>query len=173
MEKITASIDSHWQEFLVLLQKVMQVPSVKGKPAHHAPYGTRPRVLDLVLSEAAAKGFKTNVIDDAIGYVQWGENSEEYVAESLVTLMLCLQEQVAGSFPPFDLTEKAGRFYGRGILDNKGPIISCLYALFLLKKSGFVPKKTIRLIFGTDEESGMSDIPHYLIGKTADFWIYP
>lgn len=26
MEEIAASIDSHWQEFLVLLQKVMQVP---------------------------------------------------------------------------------------------------------------------------------------------------
>ena len=161
MEKITASIDSHWQEFLVLLQKVMQVPSVKGKPAHHAPYGTEPRrVLDLVLSEAAAKGFKTNVIDDAIGYVQWGENSEEYVG--VIGHLDVVPAGTGWDFPPFDLTEKAGRFYGRGILDNKGPIISCLYALFLLKKSGFVPKKTIRLIFGTDEESGMSDIPHYL-----------
>ncbi len=94
MEEITASIDSHWQEFLVLLQKVMQVPSVKGKPAHHAPYGTEPRrVLDLVLAEAAAKGFKQRRIVPTIGYVQWGENSEEYIG-IMVTLMLCLQEQV-------------------------------------------------------------------------------
>ncbi len=53
-------------------------------------------------------------------------------------------------FPPFDLTEKAGRFYGRGILDNKGPIIASLCAVFIEKK-WFRPKKTIRLIFGTDE----------------------
>ena len=26
-----------------------------------------------------------------------------------------------------------GRLYGRGVLDNKGPIISCLYALKIVK----------------------------------------
>lgn len=161
MEEITTSIESHWKEFLVLLQKVIQVPSVKGKPEQHAPYGTEPRkVLELVLTEAAAHGFKTNVIDDAIGYVQWGENNEEYIG--VIGHLDVVPAGTGWDFPPFDLTEKEGRFYGRGILDNKGPIISCLYALFLLKKSGFVPKKTIRIIFGTDEESGMSDISHYL-----------
>ena len=66
------------------------------------------------------------------------------------------------SYPPFALTEKDGNFYGRGILDNKGPIISCLFAMKLLKDLGHQPQLPLRIIFGTDEESGMSDIPHYL-----------
>lgn len=103
---------------------------------------------------------RTLTIDDAIGYVQWGEDDEDYIG-----IIGHLDVVPAGSgwdFPPFDLSEKDGRFYGRGILDNKGPIISCFYALILLKKMGAVPKKTIRIIFGTDEESGMSDVAHYL-----------
>lgn len=154
-------IDEHWEEFLEFLQTVMKVPSVKREPEDHAPFGKAPReVLDLVLKKGKEVGFKTKVIDDAIGYVQWGEDDEDYIG-----IIGHLDVVPAGSgwdFPPFDLSEKDGRFYGRGILDNKGPIISCFYALILLKKMGAVPKKTIRIIFGTDEESGMSDVAHYL-----------
>ena len=94
-----------------------------------------------------------------MGYVQWGED-EDYIG-----VLGHLDVVPAGNgwdFPPFDLSEKDGRFYGRGILDNKGPIMSCFYALKLLKDAGYKPQKTIRIMFGTDEESGMSDIPQYL-----------
>ena len=37
----------------------------------------------------------------------------------------------------------------------------------LLKELGYQPKKTIRLMFGTDEESGSGDIPLYLEKKNA------
>lgn len=40
--------------------------------------------------------------------------------------------------------------------------MSCLYGLKLLKEAGFVPKIPIRILFGTDEESGSADIPLYL-----------
>ena len=62
---------------------------------------------------------------------------------------------------------KNQRLYGRGILDNKGPILACLYGMKLLKELGYQPKKTIRLMFGTDEESGSGDIPLYLEKENA------
>lgn len=161
MENLKIILADHWEEFLEFLREVMKVPSVKGQPQPLAPYGEGPRnALVLVIRKGEEVGFKTKVIDDAIGYVQWGEEDEDYIG-----IIGHLDVVPAGSgweFPPFDLTEKKDRFYGRGILDNKGPIISCFYALILLKKMGFVPRKTIRIIFGTDEESGMSDITHYL-----------
>ncbi|OQO70217.1 peptidase M20 [Enterococcus villorum] len=161
MENLKIMLADHWEEFLEFLREVMKVPSVKGQPQPLAPYGEGPRnALALVIRKGEEAGFKTKVIDDAIGYVQWGEEDEDYIG-----IIGHLDVVPAGSgweFPPFDLTEKKARFYGRGILDNKGPIISCFYALILLKKMGFVPRKTIRIIFGTDEESGMSDIAHYL-----------
>ena len=39
----------------------------------------------------------------------------------------------------------------------------------LLKELGYQPKKTIRLMFGTDEESGSGDIPLYLEEKRTRF----
>lgn len=161
MDQISAAIEKNWPDFLKLLKQVMQVPSVKSESAPHAPYGVETRrVLSLVMDKSASFGFDTNVIDDAIGYAQWGAEGADYIG-----ILGHLDVVPAGSgwdYPPFDLSEKDGRLYGRGILDNKGPIISCLYGMKLLKELGHQPKKNLRIIFGTDEESGMSDIAHYL-----------
>lgn len=164
MDPLTASIEANWSEFLTLLSEVMQIASVKGEPAPHAPYGKGPReVLAYVMEKSAAYGFQTTVIDDAIGYAHWGPTDTDYIG-----VLGHLDVVPAGSgwsYPPFALTEKDGNFYGRGILDNKGPIISCLFAMKLLKDLGHQPQLPLRIIFGTDEESGMSDIPHYLAAE--------
>ncbi|WP_213360090.1 Sapep family Mn(2+)-dependent dipeptidase [Enterococcus gallinarum] len=164
MDQISTAIEENWLDFLNLLKQVMQVPSVKSEPMPQAPYGTETRrVLSLVMEKSAAFGFGTKVIDDAIGYAQWGPEGSDYIG-----ILGHLDVVPAGSdwdFPPFDLSEKDGRLYGRGILDNKGPIISCLYGMKLLKELGHQPKKNLRIIFGTDEESGMSDVPHYLAAE--------
>ena len=164
MDPLTASIEANWSEFLTLLSEVMQIASVKGEPAPHAPYGKGPReVLAYVIEKSAAYGFQTTVIDDAIGYAHWGPTDTDYIG-----VLGHLDVVPAGSgwsYPPFALTEKDGNFYGRGILDNKGPIISCLFAMKLLKDLGHQPQLPLRIIFGTDEESGMSDIPHYLAAE--------
>ncbi|MBO1095001.1 M20 family peptidase [Enterococcus casseliflavus] len=164
MDPLTASIEANWSEFLTLLSEVMQIASVKGEPAPHAPYGKGPReVLAYVMEKSAAYGFQTTVIDDVIGYAHWGPTDTDYIG-----VLGHLDVVPAGSgwsYPPFALTEKDGNFYGRGILDNKGPIISCLFAMKLLKDLGHQPQLPLRIIFGTDEESGMSDIPHYLAAE--------
>jgi acetylornithine deacetylase/succinyl-diaminopimelate desuccinylase-like protein len=43
---------------------------------------------------------------------------------------------------PLKLSKKDQRFYGRGILDNKGPILACLFGLKLLKEMDLPVKKT-------------------------------
>lgn len=52
--------------------------------------------------------------------------------------------------------------YSRGILDNKGPILSCLFALYALKELKLELAHEIRIIFGCDEESGFEDLKYYL-----------
>lgn len=161
MDPLTTSIEANWSEFLTLLSEVMQIASVKGEPAPHAPYGKGPReVLAYVMEKSAAYGFQTTVIDDAIGYAHWGPTDTDYIG--VLGHLDVVSAGSGWSYPPFALTEKDGNFYGRGILDNKGPIISCLFAMKLLKDLGHQPQLPLRIIFGTDEESGMSDIPHYL-----------
>jgi carboxypeptidase PM20D1 len=54
---------------------------------------------------------------------------------------------------PFQGCIAKGVIWGRGTLDDKGPVVSILAAAELLLKKGFVPERTIYFAFGCDEES--------------------
>lgn len=159
-KKIQQAIKRNEGEFLNDLNQLLAVPSVKGTPESNAPFGIEPRkALDIGLNLAKKYGFETAIVDDAVGYAQAG-NAQEYIG-----IVGHLDVVAAGSdwdFPPFKLSEKDGRLYGRGVLDNKGPIFACLYGLKLLKELEIPLDKTVRIIFGTDEESGSADLPYYL-----------
>ncbi len=62
---------------------------------------------------------------------------------------------------PFGGTVSEGRIWGRGAIDDKGPALCALYAMKALKDRGFVPKKTIKLIVGCNEEDGWECIEYY------------
>jgi carboxypeptidase PM20D1 len=54
---------------------------------------------------------------------------------------------------PFGGEVKNNAIWGRGSIDDKGNVISILEATEALLKTGFVPKQTILLCFGSNEES--------------------
>ena len=87
----------------------MQVPSVKSEPMPQAPYGTGNSASFVFGNgKSAAFGFETKVIDDAIGYAQWGPEGLDYIG-----ILGHLDVVPAGSdwdFPPFDLSEKTAAF---------------------------------------------------------------
>lgn len=56
---------------------------------------------------------------------------------------------------PFELTEKDGYFFGRGVDDNKYGVLSLTQTFIRLKKEGFTPTRDLVLAFSGDEESGM------------------
>ncbi|MGO3604516.1 MAG: M20 family metallopeptidase [Enterococcus malodoratus] len=158
-------IEENKEQFYQDLDQVMQVESVKGTPAEQAPFGKGPKkALETALALARKYGFETAIVNDAVGYAQWGE-AEEYIG--VVGHLDVVPAGDGWSFPPFKLSKQDQRFYGRGILDNKGPILACLFGLKLLKELNLPIKKTIRIVFGTDEESGSSDIPLYLSEEKA------
>ena len=62
---------------------------------------------------------------------------------------------------PFTLTRKDGRLIGRGVLDDKGPAISSLYALRAIKEAGIPLKRRVRIFLGCDEERGWACVNRY------------
>jgi carboxypeptidase PM20D1 len=56
--------------------------------------------------------------------------------------------------PPFSGHISGGHIWGRGALDDKGPLIATIEALEHLMRSGFRPTRTILMTFGHDEEIG-------------------
>jgi len=55
-----------------------------------------------------------------------------------------------------------GEMWGRGTVDDKGPIVTVMYGMRAILDSGLPLKKKLILLVGTDEESANEDVKTYL-----------
>ncbi|MFB4197697.1 dipeptidase [Streptomyces carpaticus] len=69
-------------------------------------------------------------------------------------------DESAWTSPPFTLTERAGRWYGRGAADCKGGVLMHLLALRALRANGGVPV-TVKVIVEGSEEQGTGGLERY------------
>lgn len=69
-------------------------------------------------------------------------------------------EEKAWSVPPFAGVVRDGEVFGRGAADDKGPLVQALLAMDAIR--GLPRTHTVRLLVGSDEESGSSDMKEYL-----------
>lgn len=157
---IQERLEANKADQIKALQELIKFQSVKGEPEEGAPFGRSIEdALEYMLSLGEQMGFKTKNVDHYAGYIEFGEGKE------MVGILCHLDVVPEGenwTFGPYSGEVAEGKLYGRGTLDNKGPAIASLYAMKALKESGFVPKKRIRLILGTNEESGSQCIDYYL-----------
>ncbi len=142
------------------LAEFIEIESVLGEPEENAPFGREnARALALFLEKAAAYGLKTG--SDG-GYAGWAEYGE---GETLIGVLAHLDVVPAGggwSYDPFRLTVKDGNMYGRGVSDDKGPLVACLHALARLRRENADLGCRVRLIAGCNEETGSECIKHYV-----------
>lgn len=69
------------------------------------------------------------------------------------------------STDPWKLTERDGHLYGRGVLDDKGPIAAISAAVILARRSGRVPERDMVFAFTAGEETGVDNGVEWLLGK--------
>ncbi|WP_129310978.1 dipeptidase [Streptomyces sp. L2] len=69
-------------------------------------------------------------------------------------------DEAGWATPPFELTERDGRWYGRGTADCKGGLIMHLLALRALKADGGVPVH-VKVIVEGSEEQGTGGLERY------------
>lgn len=69
--------------------------------------------------------------------------------------------------PPFACTVKSGYIYGRGVVDDKGPLVQALLAMATLQSDPRPRTHTVRLLVGSDEESENQDFTVYLKSHAA------
>ncbi|HXN83483.1 MAG TPA: M20/M25/M40 family metallo-hydrolase [Myxococcales bacterium] len=76
-------------------------------------------------------------------------------------------EEKGWSAPPFAGVVRDGWVIGRGAADDKGPLVQALLAMRSLAQA--VPRRThtVRLLVGSDEESGSTDFATYLAAHKA------
>lgn len=161
MENILSiNIDENKEKMINHIIDLVKIPSVESEAINRAPFGEEVNNALLKALEISEElGFKTKNIDGYMGYAEFGEG-EDYVGVFGHLDVVPVGEGWIN--PPFSGHIEDGKIFGRGILDNKGPIMAALYGLYAIKESGLKLTKPVRIVFGTDEESGFTDLDYYL-----------
>ena len=141
------------------LQRLIRIPSIADKAEEGRPYGRNVgEALDACLSIASELGLSARQVDGQMGVIDINEEPP-YLG------YLCHLDVVpAGSgwsVPPFEGVVKGSRIYGRGSTDNKGAAVSALFAMAAVRQAGIDLPKGVRLLTGTNEERGSSDLEYY------------
>lgn len=152
--------DEYKEELIKSIGRLVRINSVEGEKLDNAPFGSGPKeALEEALRISRELGFKTKNIENAIGYAEYGE-SDEYIG--VIGHVDIVPGGDGWNYNPFDVSIDNEKIYGRGVLDNKGPIMAVLYGMKIIKDLNLPISKKIRVIFGTNEETGFCDIPYYL-----------
>ena len=160
MNKLVDSIIERKQQQLIdSLQACIRIPSVEGKPAEGAPFGPEVRkALDHALATAKGLGFETTNMEGYAGCVDYGEGEEML---GILCHLDVVPEGEGWNYPPYAAEIHDGVMYGRGTLDDKGPAYAAIYALSAIKEAGIPLRRRVRIILGTNEETGWGCMDYY------------
>ncbi|MBR4550026.1 MAG: Sapep family Mn(2+)-dependent dipeptidase [Oscillospiraceae bacterium] len=152
------------------IARLVAINSVEGEPEPDAPFGRGPReVLDLGLQIARELGLEAVDCAGRIGYAALGEG-EDYLATITHLDVVPVADGWTGD--PFVMRERDGWLLGRGVLDDKGPSVLCLYALKYLKEKNVPLRYPVRALLGANEETGMADVEYYLANYRAPLFCF-
>lgn len=116
-------------------------------------------------------GFEVANADNYGGHIEFG-SGEEVVG--ILAHLDVVPEGDGWNFEPYSGAIVDNYMYGRGTTDDKGPLVSILFAMKALKDAGYTPSRRIRLILGLDEETNCDGMTYYFdkLGK-PDFGFTP
>ncbi len=155
-------VDERFDDYLKDLNDLVSIESVRDveHAQDNAPFGPNiAKALDTLLEKGKRDGFEVKNYDGNAGVITLGDGEET------VGVLGHLDVVPLGdgwTKDPLKVTEENGYLYGRGVLDDKGPLLAGYYAMKIIKDLNIPLKKKIMLIAGTDEESGMGGIKAYL-----------
>lgn len=153
-------IDSMKEEIIAAIQACIQIKSVKDleQARPKAPFGPGiQEALDWTLALGETFGFTVKNVDGYAGHIEMGSGDLVGILGHLDVV----PEGDGWSVPPYSAAISEGKILGRGALDDKGPTLTALFAMKAIKDAGIPLNKRVRLILGTDEESGWEDMDYY------------
>ena len=152
-------IDNLRNDIVKEICNLVNIPSVSEETNNpELPFGEKCKnALEYTLKLGEQLGFRTKNIDNYCGYIEFGEG------EKLVGIIGHLDVVPSGDgwdTPPFEACIREGKIFGRGTIDDKGPVISSLYAMKAVKDNLKINSR-VRLILGLNEEKSWECIKHY------------
>ena len=141
------------------IQELIQIPSVYKESSNPKyPFGEAVNnALEYALNLGKSMGFRTKNIDGYCGYIEFGGGNE---LVGIIGHLDVVPEGENWTYPPFSGTVSNECIFGRGAIDDKGPVISSLYAMKYVMDNCKVNKR-VRLILGLNEENDWKCIEYY------------
>ena len=124
------------------------------------PFGEEcKKALEYALNLGNKMGFRTKNLDGYCGYIEFGEGKE------LVGIVGHLDVVPANlndgwTSDPFVADIRDGKIFGRGSIDDKGPVVASLFAMKYVADNMKINRR-VRLILGLNEEKDWKCIKHY------------
>ena len=156
-------IEYYEESFLKDLDSLIRIASVsdESNPVSNEPFGKN-----------VADCFKQfSVIADRLGFEV--ENDDGYAISANVGSgsdyigilghldVVEAQQTSLWKYSPYKLTIEDGILYGRGVSDDKGPLLANLYAVRILRDMGYKFNLPVRIIAGGAEETTWNCMKHY------------
>lgn len=160
--KIDELVKSYREDMIQSLEELVSIPSVINleNAREGAPFGMEIRsALDGLLKLAGELGFETRDYDGYAAAVDFGTEGKEVGILSHIDVVPPGNGWTKNPFVPEIVN---GKMYGRGTIDDKGPLVASLYAMKAVKESGLPIRNHVRHIIGCDEETGHRCIKYYL-----------
>jgi succinyl-diaminopimelate desuccinylase len=152
-EKLDTWLELHKAEMLEDILQLIRIPSVSSDPEKIKA------ALQLVINKGKAMGFASHLfVNKQVGRIDFGEGKETI---GILTHVDVVPAGGTWLYPPYQGVIARNWIYGRGAMDDKGPLIASLYAMKALKELGEPLYKKIQLIIGTQEEILWHDIEEY------------
>ena len=146
MVNIQEEVLKYKKDLISSLQESLRIKSVEEEPCEGMPFGEGPaKALQHFLKVGESLGFKAENFDNYVGQITFGEGEESLGILGHVDVV---PEGTGWDFGAYSGEIANNKLYGRGVLDDKGPMMICLYAMKCLKDLGIPLKKQIRMIIG-------------------------
>lgn len=163
-EILNTLIEQSREEMEEALKRLVRIPSVidMDSAAEGAPFGRDIRnALDSVMELGEELGFEVKDYDGYAVSIHFGDAGTGKET-GILSHVDVVPPGNGWNTEPFDPVIADGKMYGRGTVDDKGPMVAALYAMKAVKESGLPVNGQVNHIIGCDEETGHRCIKYYL-----------
>ena len=154
--------EKYQNELIENLKKFVAINSVydESTVSEENPFGEGvSKALQFIEELAKKDGFKVTNYANKIVEILIGEGDKN------ITIMAHADVVPAGDTgwkqDPFTMTEKKGVLCGRGVADDKGPLLAAYYGLRSLVDNHLLGDYQVRFLVGGNEESGSAGMIYY------------
>jgi len=148
------------------IKRLCEIPSVLDDTTanENQPFGAKCReALDEMLDIGQRDGFECEDVDGYAGHIDIGSGEEMFGILGHLDVVPCNSQ--GWNTDPYQMIVQNGKLYGRGVADDKGPLIAGYYAAKIIHELELPVKMKMRIIFGCNEENGSKCMKYYFTKK--------